>query len=84
MSDLPSEAPLTPTRADLDKHLSDALAPHPWLADWIERGIAPDLDAVGAAAALNALYGALGGVIDALYVLADAIDRHNEPPKDGE
>ena len=72
-----SETPLTPTRAKVDQCIAKAVEPHQWLADWINYGIEPDLDRIGAAGAINALFSTLGGAINALDLLAAEIDRQD-------
>jgi hypothetical protein len=72
-----ASGPLSPTRAKVAQCISHAIAPHPWLADLIDRDIAPDMQHIGVDGAINALFSTLGGVLKALDILAAEIDRHD-------
>jgi hypothetical protein len=67
-------------RARVDRCISDAMEGHGWVYDADTNELVPDPKAAGGDAAIGGLLAAVGGIIDALHVMAAEIDRQNSKP----
>ncbi|MGA2471490.1 MAG: hypothetical protein ABSG64_12490 [Solirubrobacteraceae bacterium] len=70
-----------PLRATVTECIREAAVEHPWLQDAILAGRTPDLTNVSADEGLAALASLLGGVIRALELVADEVERQGMPPE---
>jgi hypothetical protein len=78
-----AEAPKTPLRAEVEKRITKAAEPHPWLQNAMIAGHQPDISQIAAEEGLLALYSVVGGIINAIDSLAAEIDNlkgHSERP----
>jgi len=78
-----AEAPKTALRADVEQRIAKAAKPHPWLHSAMLVGQPPDISQIPAEEGLLALYSVVGGIINAMDLLAAEIDNlkgHSEPP----
>jgi hypothetical protein len=67
--------------ADVTGCIRDAAAERPWLASAIAADRAPDLTNVSDSDGIAAAFALLGGVIRALEMVADEVERQGKPPE---
>jgi hypothetical protein len=70
--------PQEPLRAQVNKCITEAAKPHSWLHELITNDVIPDTNLVGVDGAINGLLSMIGGVINALDLIAAELDRQRD------
>lgn len=70
--------PDEPLRTQVEKCISDATLAHEWLYALVTNEVMPDPDAVLVPDVINGMLSLLGGIVNALDLIAAEFDRRNE------